>query len=191
MKYVKQMFRKIVRFFYLKLLTNMRSGVILYSNSCSEHIFEHKEYNRTYGGIDMNYRSELKNDHIKYIYRRNEIRENIRTKINRKYDPAYIMMQKLKKAVVTFAVFAIITMTFALSSSFVTNAKSNHTTPKKKYYTTVEIKNGDTLTSIAKKYYYKKEYKNLDEYMNEIMELNRLESTTIHSGCYLKIAYFK
>ena len=185
------MFRKIVRIFSSKLLTNMCSGAILYSNSCSEHIFEHREYNRTYGGIVMNYRSELKNDHIRYIYRRNEIRENIREKINRKYDPSYIMMQKLKKAVATFAVFAVITMAFALSSSFVTNAKPNHVTPKQKYYTTVEIKKGDTLTSIAKKYYYDEEYKNLDEYMNEIMEINRLESTTIHSGCYLKIAYFK
>ena len=58
-------------------------------------------------------------------------------------------------------------------------------------YHTYTIKKGDTLTSIAKKYYYDEEYKNLDEYMNEIMEINRLESTTIHSGCYLKIAYFK
>ena len=140
----------------------------------------------------MKYNSDYKEEHIRYINRRNEIQRNIRRKIDRQYDPSYIMLMRLKKAFATFVLFAAITLTFSLSSSFTTNAKSNHEEKKlSKYYTTVEVKNGDTLTSIAKEYYCYTEYKNLDDYMLEIMELNRLESSTIHSGCYLKIAYFK
>ena len=101
-------------------------------------------------------------------------------------------MCRLKRAVATFVLFAVITVVFSLSSTtFTTNAKSNHQIKKHKYYTTVEIKKGDTLTSISKKYYDANEYKSLDEYMYEIEKINNLEDNTIHSGCYLKMAYYK
>lgn len=178
------MFRKNVRKFYPKSLTNTCSGGILYSNSCSKQIFD-------YGGMIMNYNSRIKNEHINDIYRRNAIRASINKKINRKYDKTYIMMCRLKRAMATFVLFAVITTIFSLSSTFTTSAKSNKQIKKHKYYTTVEIQKGDTLTSISKKYYDENEYKSLDEYMYEMQELNNLEDNTIHSGCYLKMAYYK
>ena len=49
---------------------------------------------------------------------------------------------------------------------------------------------GDTLTSIAKEY-SSSEYKNLDEYIEEIMSINNLKDDKITSGCYLKVSYYK
>ena len=54
----------------------------------------------------------------------------------------------------------------------------------------VEIKKGDTLWSIAQKY-YTHEYNSIDEYILEIKRSNRLVSDTIHAGQYIIIPFFE
>lgn len=58
-----------------------------------------------------------------------------------------------------------------------------------KYYTSVEVQPGDTLTSIAKKY-ITPEYASVEEYVEEIMEYNHLSNDTIHSGRYISVMYY-
>ncbi|MCR5785063.1 MAG: LysM peptidoglycan-binding domain-containing protein, partial [Eubacterium sp.] len=53
-----------------------------------------------------------------------------------------------------------------------------------KCYTTVEVKKGDTLTSIANKY-ISSEYSSVDEYIDEVISLNHLKSTKILAGEYI------
>lgn len=58
-----------------------------------------------------------------------------------------------------------------------------------KYYTSIGIEQGDTLWDIAKEY-ITPEYADLQEYIDEIKELNNLGDDEIHSGQYLMIPYF-
>ncbi len=58
-----------------------------------------------------------------------------------------------------------------------------------KYYTSVEIKNGDTLWDIASEY-MTDEYGSLQEYVAEVKELNNLPSDNIRSGQSIVIPYY-
>lgn len=58
-----------------------------------------------------------------------------------------------------------------------------------KYYTCVEIKNGDTLWDIASEH-ITKEYGSLQEYVAEVKALNGLQSDNIRSGQSLIIPYY-
>lgn len=58
-----------------------------------------------------------------------------------------------------------------------------------KYYKCIEISDGDSLWSIAKEN-MTEEYDSVYEYIEEVMEMNNLESDQIYSGQYLTIAYY-
>ena len=58
-----------------------------------------------------------------------------------------------------------------------------------KYYRSIEITDGDTLWSIAKEN-MSEEYDSVYAYIEEVMEMNNLESDQIHSGQYLTVAYY-
>lgn len=60
-----------------------------------------------------------------------------------------------------------------------------------KYYTQIEIANGDSLWDIAGKYMMHGPYETRKDYMEEVMELNQLSSTTIISGQHLVVPYFE
>lgn len=58
-----------------------------------------------------------------------------------------------------------------------------------KYYTSVEIKNGDTLWDIASEY-VTEEYDSLQEYVTEVKSLNRMQGDSIRSGQFLIVPYY-
>lgn len=58
-----------------------------------------------------------------------------------------------------------------------------------KYYTSVEVKNGDTLWDIASEH-ITEEYSGLQEYVTEVKELNGLSNDNIRSGQSLIIPYY-
>ena len=58
-----------------------------------------------------------------------------------------------------------------------------------KYYKSIEITEGDTLWSIAKEN-MTEDYSSVYEYIDEVMEMNNLESDQIHEGQYLTVAYY-
>ena len=58
-----------------------------------------------------------------------------------------------------------------------------------KLVTSVEVKKGDTLWSIASGY-MTCEYDDMNEYVEEIKESNGLTSDTIHAGNYIIVPYF-
>jgi len=58
-----------------------------------------------------------------------------------------------------------------------------------KYYTSIEIKNGDSLWSIADQY-VENSGMSTAQYVQELKTMNRLKEDTIHSGQYLTVAYF-
>lgn len=58
-----------------------------------------------------------------------------------------------------------------------------------KYYTSVEIKNGDTLWDIASEY-ITEEYASLQEYVTEVKALNGMQGDSIRSGQFLIVPYY-
>lgn len=58
-----------------------------------------------------------------------------------------------------------------------------------KYYKSIEIESGDSLWSIAKEN-MTEDYASVYEYIEEVMEMNNLESDQIHEGQYLTVAYY-
>lgn len=58
-----------------------------------------------------------------------------------------------------------------------------------KYYTSIQIQQGDSLWSIAGDY-MSADYSDIDEYISEVKQLNHLKSDAIHAGEYLLIPYY-
>lgn len=58
-----------------------------------------------------------------------------------------------------------------------------------KYYTSIEIQEGDTLWSIACQY-ADEEFISVQEYIEELKYINQLTSNRIFEGHYLTISYY-
>jgi len=58
-----------------------------------------------------------------------------------------------------------------------------------RYYTSIEVKRGDSLWSIAKTY-NKNSGMKIQAYINEIKKINNLSTDTIETGDLLTIVYF-
>ncbi len=76
-----------------------------------------------------------------------------------------------------------------LLSGFNDTGKVNASTSNQKYFICVEIGEGETLWSIAD-LYFSEEYSTIDEYIEEIKELNGLSSDVIYCGATLVVPYF-
>lgn len=91
-------------------------------------------------------------------------------------------------AIATIAVILICNVVFGevLSSKAHGNAIEdpvNYT-----YYKSVKIKSGDSLWSIAEEY-MTEEYASIHQYIEELKQINSLESNAIHNGQYIMVAY--
>lgn len=60
----------------------------------------------------------------------------------------------------------------------------------RKYYTCIEVLSGDSLWSIAEQY-MDDDYRTIHDYMDEVKEINNLESSDIHVGQYLTVPYYQ
>lgn len=58
-----------------------------------------------------------------------------------------------------------------------------------KYYKTIEITSGDTLWDIAETY-IDDNYDSVKEYVQELKDINHLDSDSIQDGQYLTVAYY-
>ncbi len=94
-----------------------------------------------------------------------------------------------RRRIVLFTIISIITILFiaVFLSSFTANASESEVTNK--YYTSICLQDGDSLWSIADEY-MTSEYRNQNEYINEVKQLNHLSSDTIHEGQHLMIPYY-
>lgn len=68
-------------------------------------------------------------------------------------------------------------------------SKASDTPVSYKYYTSIEIEQGDSLWTIACAH-MGEEYSSVQEYIDEVKELNGLKTDDIHSGQYLTIPYY-
>ena len=57
-----------------------------------------------------------------------------------------------------------------------------------KVYVSIEIKQGDTLTSIAERYAVSSDH--YEDYIEELCYINNLKNDTLYTGCYLLIPVY-
>lgn len=101
------------------------------------------------------------------------------------------IVHRQKCILLTTAILLFVLTYVFFGSSLLALAKSNtaatHTAYK--YYTSIQLEEGDSLWSIAEEY-ASLGYRNYEEYINEVIFLNHLEDDTIHAGQYLTVPYF-
>ena len=74
-------------------------------------------------------------------------------------------------------------------SAFRSNAKNGLSTSDK-YYKSITISNHDTLWSIAEQYMDAEHYDSIQDYIDEVRQMNSLTGDFIHYGEYLVIPYY-
>ena len=100
--------------------------------------------------------------------------------------------QQREKSIFCMAITLLLVLAFAwvlsgkIGASNVT-ASSSHDSYK--YYTSVQVKQGDSLWSIASAHMIA-ECGDVEDYIDEIKELNHLDNDAIHAGEYLLVPYY-
>jgi len=107
-----------------------------------------------------------------------------RIKMNRRKQVA---RQKLCLSIV---VACLITVGSIVCGTIFSSAKNPaEDIPQYKYYKSITIQQGDSLWSIAQEYNADSEI-SMQEYIDELVQVNGLKSKTIHAGQHLVVAYY-
>lgn len=77
-----------------------------------------------------------------------------------------------------------------LCSAFVSIKAKGSDATGCKYFTTIQIEEGDSLWSIAHTY-FSSDYSDYKEYINEVKSINNMEDDNVKKGSYLVIPYYK
>ena len=83
----------------------------------------------------------------------------------------------------------LLTVGVCFFSSFKDTGKVSASTSNQKYFICIDIKEGDSLWSIAD-LYISEEYSSVEEYVKEVKELNGLTSDKIFCGATLVVPYY-
>ena len=67
--------------------------------------------------------------------------------------------------------------------------RADESTHYNKSFVSIEIENGETLTSIAEDYAISAAY--YTDYIEEVKSINNLKDDTIHAGCYLMVPVYQ
>lgn len=107
---------------------------------------------------------------------------------NNKNNKEYLSI--IRKVVNNNIMFTILTflLIFSFIMVFISRTEADSSNSYNKSFMTIEIGNGDTLTSIAEEYAISPAQYN--EYIEEVKFINNLNSDTIHYGCYLLIPVY-
>lgn len=113
---------------------------------------------------------------------------NVSERINKSLNRREAVIKREKK-ILSIIFILIVSTIILLSSSIHAFAQMNNNKPLNKYYTSIEVSEGDTLWNIADQYIGSS---NIDkkEYIEEICELNSLNNGQIHAGNHIVIAYY-
>lgn len=76
-----------------------------------------------------------------------------------------------------------------LAGSFLSDAKERQPQAEHKYYTSILIREGDSLWSIAR-LYMDTHYDSEEAYIRELQQINALEDDYIRTGMYLVVPYY-
>ena len=99
--------------------------------------------------------------------------------------------REIRRNIILAFVTAAVLMIFAFSYYSLTSAASTDTDDiGYKYFTSIQVENGDTLWSIADEYADAKHYASNKEYIEEVKRMNKMNSDKLVSGQYIVIPYY-
>lgn len=77
-----------------------------------------------------------------------------------------------------------------LCSAFISVKAKGSDTTGCKYFTTIQVEEGDSLWSIADSY-CSSDYTDYNEYIDEVKSINNMDDDNIKKGSYLVVPYYK
>ncbi len=103
----------------------------------------------------------------------------------------YKSTRRARKVRNTITLCALLIILVAASFAFTAKTASADNTDNKryKYYTSIEINDGDTLWSIAEEH-MTEEYSSVKAYIKEVQSLNHMSGTKIVCGTSIVIPYY-
>ncbi len=96
-------------------------------------------------------------------------------------------VSRRKRTVVAAALAICLVLVF--SGSLLVSAKEE-STPEYKYYTSVQVKAGDTLWGLADQYLTGSEGVSRADYIRELQQINHLSGDNIYAGQTLTVVYY-
>lgn len=97
---------------------------------------------------------------------------------------------KSASIVTIFAVILALAVVMTCVIAFTSKKTKAETHEMYKYYTSYEVKSGDTLWTIAEKYSGNGAYDSVTEYIDEVCSINHLPSDKIYAGNEICIPYY-
>lgn len=101
----------------------------------------------------------------------------------------HLYVQRFMQHLMIAAILIVTICILIVLGSFLGSSSKASSDKNYKYYTRVEIKNGDTLWDIASEH-ITEEYSSLQEYVAEVKALNGLQGDSIRAGQSLIIPYY-
>lgn len=98
-------------------------------------------------------------------------------------------MRLIRRRCILLAFTVVLVLVLSLSYHAISSEANTGEESKFKYYTSIEVKYGDTLWSIAEDY-LGSEYTSAKDYIHEVMEINHLKDEFVSAGQYLVIPYY-
>lgn len=133
------------------------------------------------------YRDEYKNNRYRTkVYNIDDYRPAVQKTYHSIFSKLFYLKDKMSAAIIGLLVIVIICL---ICNSFIVNASGKTSPITYKYYTDVRINRGDTLWSVASQY-ISEEYHSIEEYMNEIMELNSMNTREVYYGERIMVPYY-
>ena len=115
----------------------------------------------------------------------NRVSARINDSLNRREE-----VVRHQKRVIGITLIFIISIGIILGTSIIAFADSKNKLPEQeKYYTSIQVQPGDTLWNIAKEYTLVTDI-TIEEYINEICEINQINQDQICSGDYIVVSYY-
>lgn len=99
-------------------------------------------------------------------------------------------VRQLRRRIFTLTLTVVLSLTIGiLGFSFLSRAQAEDTAVSYKYFTSVQVKQGDTLLSIAQEY-ADEHYDSVYAYMEEVCLTNHMLDDKIFAGDYLIVPYY-
>lgn len=96
-----------------------------------------------------------------------------------------------QRMIAAFIATFFVTLTVFFGTTLLSEAQNEDYVPMCKYYKVVVVHAGDTLNSIANKYFAEDEYRNFEAYTSEICRINHLDSADeIKAGENVIVPYY-
>ena len=99
--------------------------------------------------------------------------------------------KEIRKNFLMLVMTVCLVITFSISmNGFLSNAKDDSIETSYKYYKSITIENGDTLWSIAEEYMDAEHYDSVNDYIEEVRQMNTLVNDNITYGQSLIVPYY-